>query len=316
MTVTRLPPAAKLSLMDRKNVRDSFDSIKPELEKEISDMLGTAWTIEVDPKDIVPYLTNDTQGRAGDVIREYMNGAVWGLKNFISNNKDNGKNELNTAAPKHILSFDMDEAGKYEYCGPMIKDGVLYVVFNPNNFFCNVDSGLEESKLLEVMSASPAAKAEVLSPTAKLSIAKRYDPKSEGLRKQIADALNMPDIKLVPNFEHNYTKLKAAQEAGVDIRKDWEEALARAAIDYFDELRFSLNSHKFPKDDLLQEAFAEVVTEKEIVLRAIDELKHGGKRSESCFENGRLYIDFTPKTFWVNAGGAGQMIVDRLNEVA
>ncbi|BEJ14625.1 hypothetical protein CspHIS471_0403920 [Cutaneotrichosporon sp. HIS471] len=70
MTVTRLPPAAKLSLMDRKNVRDSFDSIKPDLEKEISNMLGTAWTIDVDPKNIVPYLTNNTQGRAGDVIRE------------------------------------------------------------------------------------------------------------------------------------------------------------------------------------------------------------------------------------------------------
>lgn len=245
-----------------------------------------------------------------------MTGAITGLESFVSSHGDQGKAELRAAVPKHVLSMDVDEADKYSYCGPLVKDGVLYVVFRSDRFFVNLDDGLDADNLLKALSDTPAASAGSLSPTTKMSIVKNYDSKAEKLRSAIAEAVAMPDLKLVPNFEHNYGKLKAAQAAGVSVRSDWEESLARATANYFEELASQLKYHKFEKDDLLQEAFADVVTEKEVVLRVVDELKQPSVKCESSFEDGRLYINFMPKSFWVNASQAGEMLVDRLNEVA
>jgi hypothetical protein len=242
-----------------------------------------------------------------------MEAAVDGLERFVRANGDTGKAELVAAVPKRVLSMDVDEDDKYSYCGPAVRDGALFVVFRPDRFYVNLDEGIDPDKLVEALSA--ASKAGV-SPTTKMSIAKHYEPKAEALRAAVAAAVNVPDLKIVPNFEANAAKMKAAKEAGVSVRADWEQALPRATVDYFDDLARMLKSHKFPSDDLLQEAFADVVSEKEVVLRAVDELKQPRSKCESSFEDGRLYISFTPKSFWANVSEAGSMIVDRLNEVA
>jgi hypothetical protein len=51
----RLPPAEKLSLALRKNVRDEWDNNKANLEKQLSEVLGETWTVEVTPNAIWPY---------------------------------------------------------------------------------------------------------------------------------------------------------------------------------------------------------------------------------------------------------------------
>ncbi len=74
----RLAPAAKLTMMDRKNcecptdsaetVRDEFDAKRPDLEKRVSDLLGASWTIDIDPKNIAPYHTDSTANQLGTVL--------------------------------------------------------------------------------------------------------------------------------------------------------------------------------------------------------------------------------------------------------
>lgn len=51
-------------------VRDGFEVSKPDLEKQISDLTGEAWTIDIEPKNIAPYLAGTGyEGRVGDVIK-------------------------------------------------------------------------------------------------------------------------------------------------------------------------------------------------------------------------------------------------------
>jgi len=40
-------------------VRDEWDAKKADLEKNLSEALGTEWTIEADPLAIYPYATSD-----------------------------------------------------------------------------------------------------------------------------------------------------------------------------------------------------------------------------------------------------------------
>ncbi|KLT41917.1 hypothetical protein CC85DRAFT_286008 [Cutaneotrichosporon oleaginosum] len=196
-----------------------------------------------------------------------MEAAVYQLRRFVNEYGDTGKAEIHAAVPKRVLSMDVDEAEKYLYCGPLVKDGVLYIVFRSDRLYVNLDDGLDPIKLTRALSETPAASAATLSPTVKVSIAKNYDPKAEQLRVAVAEAVNVPDLKLVPNFEHNYGAMKAAQAAGVSVRSGWEDALARATADYFAELASQLKRHKIATDDILQEAFVDVVSKREVVLR-------------------------------------------------
>lgn len=243
-----------------------------------------------------------------------MEDAIFSLKDFLNRYGDQGKTELNAAVPKHVLSLDVDEADKYSYCGPLVKDGVLYVVFRSDRVWTNTTEGLEADKLIQALSEAGAS-AGGISAVARANIAMNYEPQVEDVRAAIGKSVGVPDIQLNPNFEQVFGELKAAEGAGVSIRTDWEEALAGATLDYFDTLSYSLRSHKFDADDLLQEAFAEVVDKNEVVIRVVKELKHGSY-TQATFEDGRLYIDFKPDTFWTNVQEAGDMLVDRLNEVA
>jgi hypothetical protein len=46
-------------------VRDEWDSKKPDFEKQLSDALGAAWTIDINPAAIWPYAI---EGLAKDAI--------------------------------------------------------------------------------------------------------------------------------------------------------------------------------------------------------------------------------------------------------
>ena len=70
--MSRLPPVEKLPLAVRKDLRDNWDAKKPELEKELSDILGEPWTIEVDPLQIYAYATEGyAKESTGSMLKEY-----------------------------------------------------------------------------------------------------------------------------------------------------------------------------------------------------------------------------------------------------
>lgn len=51
----RLPPVEKLPLALRKNIRDEWEANRPDFEKQISEVLGTSWTIDINPNFIYAY---------------------------------------------------------------------------------------------------------------------------------------------------------------------------------------------------------------------------------------------------------------------
>ncbi|KAJ8119759.1 hypothetical protein O1611_g10538 [Lasiodiplodia mahajangana] len=52
---TKLPPVEKLPLALRKSVRDAWDAKKEGLEAKLSETLGVAWTVDVNPNQIYAY---------------------------------------------------------------------------------------------------------------------------------------------------------------------------------------------------------------------------------------------------------------------
>ncbi|KAH7016185.1 uncharacterized protein B0I36DRAFT_336993 [Microdochium trichocladiopsis] len=68
-----LPPAEKLPLPAKKNVRDEWEQNKPEVEQQISDTFGTPWTIEIDPLTLYPYAEEGSFGNhsPGIMIFQY-----------------------------------------------------------------------------------------------------------------------------------------------------------------------------------------------------------------------------------------------------
>lgn len=51
----RLPPVEKLPLAVRKNIRDDWENNRADFEKQISEVLGTSWTIDIQPNAIYAY---------------------------------------------------------------------------------------------------------------------------------------------------------------------------------------------------------------------------------------------------------------------
>lgn len=85
---------------------------------------------------------------------------------------------------------------------------------------------------------------------------------AEELRKNVAATVAMPNLQLDPNFEQLWSTLLAEQAAGQNICDDWVVNLGAAAKSYFEELAHSFKSAGIADDDLLPQAFAEVVLEK------------------------------------------------------
>ncbi|EPE05230.1 hypothetical protein F503_03835 [Ophiostoma piceae UAMH 11346] len=306
----RLPPAEKLPLALRKNIRDNWENKKAEFETKISEKLGTAWTIDVNPLAIFPYASNDyAKESLGSLLAEYVDSAIYHIGNFVERNGADSVAELNEVASKHVLTVDLDEAGTNSYCGCAVQDGQLVIMFNEKNLGVNVSDALQSDKLLKALNDAPrdAATAPKLSFAARTSIAKDYEPKIEAVRVRIAKTLARDDLKLEPNFEANYAVLSAA---GVDAYK-YEENLGSFTLEYFEGVAYHLDSQKFGGDDMLQEGFNEAVEKGVIALRVVDSLKYASY-CEVVVEDGTLFVQTTAEKYGVNINDAAEKIIDQL----
>ena len=213
-----------------------------------------------------------------------MDPFVHNLKRFLNMFGEDGKAELNTVCSKHQLVFAPQEATKFNYGGLEVKDGVLRLVFHENKLASNTsDVSLEFAKTLK--DAPPAAGGSALNIVARSSIRDNYDPQIEELRSTIATLVNMPSLKLNPNFDHNASVLVKS----TDKAPNWDKQIGSATLDYFRSLKFHLERNKFKGDDMLQEGFQEVVTKGEVCFRVVDKLNKGSY-NEIFPEDGVLYI--------------------------
>lgn len=135
--------------------------------------------------------------------------------------------------------------------------------------------------------AGPDGKPPVLGALARLSIAQEYDTEIAQLQAKFDKVLNTP-LKLNPNWEANYAKLKSSKkDSGT-----WEKRFGAAAKNYFDGCHNQLTYHKFGEDEMLQEGLLEALEKKEITIRVVDKLTDAKNTYNGCaIEDGVLYIE-------------------------
>ncbi|KAK5625470.1 hypothetical protein RRF57_001186 [Xylaria bambusicola] len=312
-----LPPVEKLPLALRKSVRDGWEAKKGDLEAKVTKILGTEWTIDVNPNQVFAYAGEErsyARESLGACIHEYFDSATRRLQEFSDHFKEDGVKELNTIAYAHVLNLDLDEQKRFSYCGCDVFEGRLRLLFSPGNLGCNIGSCLDREVLAKALNDAPAPEDTTASMSfhARTGIRQDYDPKIEEIRARIGEILSKPDIKLNPNFEENYAKLLEESKAKkTDLLKEWQQLLGGWTKNYFSGLLSQLQWQKFEDDELLQEGFNDVVDKGEVVLRLVDKLQKDSY-CECVIEDGILYLQTTPKTWGSNIDNAASKLIDLL----
>ncbi|KAH6695269.1 hypothetical protein F5X68DRAFT_257950 [Plectosphaerella plurivora] len=310
--MVRLPPAEKLSLVLRKNIRDEWDNNKADFEKQLSDLLGETWTIDINPNAIWPY-HNDGYAKesVGSCIKSYVEGAIWQIKYQVER-YPHLVEEINTIASAHVMGMDVEdeEPKRFSYSSVGIQDGKFMLIFRPDALGSNISYAAQEDQLFPALNAVPSSTP--LSFLARHSIKTEYDAKIDAVQKSIAAQIGKPDVKLVPNFEEAFATLKAAAAVkGSEVRDDWEKQLGYLVEQYFEGLDWQLKNIKIETDDLVQEGFNEAVEKGELVFRLVEKLQYGSY-GEVVIEDGVLYLQTLPSRFGSNVSYAAEKLMDQL----
>ncbi|RFU26760.1 hypothetical protein B7463_g9578, partial [Scytalidium lignicola] len=303
-------PVAKLPLAVRKDYRDGFEAKKEDLAKQISDILGTPWKIDVNPNAIYAYAEPGSYGHnsLGNCVTAYINGFLYQLQRFVEKNGPEGIAELNTVAHAHTITLQMFDSPKWNYCGcDITSEGVFQLLFKPAMLGTNIDDAAAE--IAKQLSAAPQpASAPKLSYAARHSIKTDYTPKIEEVREQAASELQNPDIKFEPDFEELVEKL---QDKKWDRwSEDWQWNIGSGILKYFEAFVDVLKREKFGSDDMLQEGFAEAIDKGVIRFRIIPKLPSGYNRS--LIENGELILETDLDNWRVNIDQIATKLVDLL----
>jgi hypothetical protein len=303
-------PVEKLPLAARKNVRDGWDSKKPELEAQLLTLLGVPWTFEINPNAIYPYAEPDSYGNhsPGDCIYAYAEAFVQQVKYFLDSHKEAGKTELNSVVPNHKVTLSASTA--FSYCGTAITDGNLNLHFHPNSLASNISYVAQN--LDDALSAAPQPEgASPLSYAARHSIKSDYESQILPILEKSRKALQNPALKFEPDFEALGAKLKT----GKDVRDDWEKNLGSFAISYYESFADILQREKFDSDDLLREGFEEEAAKGVVRLRIVDKLGEGkgsNGYNEILIEDGEVLLRTTPDRWGTNISYVAEKLVEIL----
>jgi len=304
---TVLAPAEKLPLAVRKNVRDEWESKRPELEKDLSTLLKVDWKIDINPAAIWVYAEHGSYGKdnLGGCIHSYVSDTIHYLKSFLEEHGELGRDEINGLCSEHKITMEMDAEGKVSYCGVGIYDGTLRILFGPDNLGVNISHVL--SNLEDALSSAPLDSP--LSSSARHSIALDYDGKIDETRDRIVKQLANPSIKLDPNWSVVFAALKADPKVK-ENREDWEKSLGSMMVYYFKALADSLEYRNFGDDELLREGFEESVSKGEIKFRFVKDL--GSEYNGLAVEDGILYLQTETRNWATNTHNIADKIVEVL----
>ncbi|OLN94177.1 hypothetical protein CCHL11_02841 [Colletotrichum chlorophyti] len=319
--MSRLPPAEKLPLAVRKNLRDEWESKKEDLQKELSQVLGAEWTLnDINPLALYAYAGDGYAKQSlGSCIAQYVTSAIYNLKSFASTYGEDGKSELNSICHARSLILDLDDRpdknARVTYCGVLVREGgILALVFSEGNLGTNADYAIDSRGLLKALNDAPPAPSSdaALSFAARTDVRQEYDEKIEETRSKLAEILEKPDIVLVPNFESNFDKIKAAAgKKGTQVRDDWEGNLGNFTRMYFEGLVYQMGYQKFADDDLLREGFNEAVEKGEVHFRIVDKMVYG-TYGEVVLEDGAVYVQTQAHNFGANVSYAAEKLLDQL----
>ncbi|KAH8804601.1 hypothetical protein F5884DRAFT_418998 [Xylogone sp. PMI_703] len=303
-------PVAKLPLAVRKDFRDNFESKKEDLEKQISEVLGAEWKIDVNPNAIFAYAEPNSYGHnsLGSCVTAYINGFIYQLKRFVDKHGPEGVAELNSVAHAHTVALQMLDSPKWTYGGcDITSEGVFRLLFKPTMLGTNIDD-TAANIAKEVSDAPQPESAPTLSYAARHSIKTEYDPKIEEVRKQAADELQNPDFKFEPDFEALVATLKTKKWDRWS--ENWQDNIGSTVLKYFEAFVYVLKREKFGEDDMLREGFAEAADKGVVRFRVIPKLPSGYNRS--LIENGELILETDLDNWRVNIDQVASKLVDLL----
>ena len=214
-----------------------------------------------------------------------MDAFVDNLKFFAKSFGADGIQELNAACPKHQMIMAPQENTKFRYGGLVVDDGLLRLVFAENTLGSNVgDVSKDFATALKNASTAPED-SRPFNIVARNAVQKDYEPKIGEVRAAIAKLVNMPDLKLMPNFEANATELAKSADQG------WDKQIGAFTLQYFEALKKGLERQKFDGDDMQQEAFQEAVEKGQVCFRILPKWEDGKSRyNEVKVDDGILYI--------------------------
>jgi hypothetical protein len=200
---------------------------------------------------------------------------------------DDGKTQLNIVCPKHSITLEAANIDRDISCD--IKDGVFRILFREKWLGVNTATA-SVYNIADAVNAAPlpVGYGSGMSFTAKQSVKQKYDPEIEAVRSRVAGILQVPYIKLTPNFDQIFEEIKEVQRVR-HTTSYWEEQLGRAGLSYFKDAFLTLLSSKFANDEYLCEAFREAVFENEVRLRIVNKLVRRDL-FEAVIEDGVLYI--------------------------
>ncbi|KAI9777860.1 MAG: hypothetical protein M1839_008537 [Geoglossum umbratile] len=296
---------AKIPLAARRNFRDVWEANKAQLEAKISQLLGVPWTVEVDPQVIYACGQDWSKDRPGDVVVGYIEPLIGNIQTFIKSFGSDGKDELNALCTRHQITIVPDDTGNVLYSGCDIKDGVFRILFSSNHLGSNANDATVA--LHDTFLHNPPRAGQKMNLIARNGIRTDYLPNIEATRTTIAKILNIPDIKLTPNFEANYAALAAAH----DSPSRWEQNLGPFSLAYFAAVQNTLEYEKFAGDAMMQEGFLDVISGKEVSLRIVNKLVRG-TYNEVHVEDGVLYVQTTTEYWSTNMSDAPSRLMDLL----
>ncbi|KAM7202728.1 hypothetical protein V8F33_002654 [Rhypophila sp. PSN 637] len=315
-----LPPAEKLPLAVRKNVRDEYEHNKADLEKQLSELLGETWTIDITPNAIWPY-HNDGYAKEslGSCIKSYIEGAIYQFKYLTQRygSADLAK-EINAICHAHVLTLDVEETSppRFSYGGCDVLDGKFRILFVEQCLGTNIDYACGEDNLFKALNVAPEPADRPMSFLTRLGIRTDYDPTIAETRHSIAELMGKSDdeVKLSPNFEESFAKLQAeSKKKGNSVREDWEKNLGDFTKKYFEALAYHMKYIKVGEDDMIQEGFNEAVDKNEMAFRIVDKLSDkDASYNEAVIEDGILYLQCKPETWGVNIDYVAQKLMDLL----
>ena len=284
------------------------------MEQQASNLLGEKYTFEVNFLQLVPYATYEwPKDHPGAVAKGYYEGFIYQLERFLNSMGEDGKKSLNEAVTTKKVTLEIDESGKFSYCGCDIKDGVFRILSAENYLGTNVSDACEY--IVKAVEAAEEAKGGGgLSVSAKANVKATVEKEFPDLEKQFAEILGYK-VTLDANLEANFAKLKGSSFN--------ESYFGTATLEYYKGFIYQLEYLKFKGDEMMQEAFQEADSKATIRLEVVDELQNGAYYNDVLFKDGicaiqvfHLLPNADPKTvpnYWyTNTGDVGSKVVDRL----
>ena len=229
----------------------------------------------------------------------------------MKDRKDSVKAEINKLASEHVMTLEVDDQKRFNYCGSVISDSKWRLVFLPNRLSHNLRDAANEENITKALNEAGKTAGGV-SFVSRQNIEKDYEPFIADVSSSIEGILGKP-LKLEPNFDENFAKvLQESQKPKTDLARHWEKAFGKFTIGYFKGLQSQLEWQKFKGDDMLTEGFFDAVDKETVVIRIVDKLEGANRRNEAVIKDGVLYIQTTAGQWGVNANDAANKLTDML----